>query len=305
MNIGGIEAFIVVAQTRNMTRASAILNQAQSTISKRIKQLEEEVGTVLFERSKGARSIHLTTAGEAFMAIGERWLALEKEVALLGRKEQALSISIGALDTHGPLLKRCFALLAEHNPQVNVRAYSLHSDAMYEALENRKIDIGFSTIDAAHSSIIVEPYFSEPMLGVCRGTSRLASRQIVEVPELDQRHEVFVPWSVAYSLWHDKYFDPRQHSRITLFFTSILADMLTSDESWLIVPASYARLGFDRERFAIFRISPEPPDRACFKLTRRNSRLPVQQCIAIVESYLRPIIQEEFGPNRDGRSFPI
>lgn len=301
MNTGEIEAFMVVAQTRNITQASAVLNQAQSTISKRIKQLEEEIGTVLFDRGKGARAINLTTAGEAFLDIAERWLALSREVALIGRKEQTLSISVGAQDTHGPLFKRCFALLAEHCPQLNITAFSLHSDGMYEAVEKRKIDIGFSTTEAAHPSIKVEPYFSEPMVGVCRRTSPFASHGAVDVSRLNQKHEIFVPWSVSYNLWHDKYFDPRQDSRITLYFTSILADMFMSDENWLVVPALYAKHCFDSEQFTSFQIRPEPPERPCFKLTRRNSRPLVQNCIAIVESYLRPIILEEFGPRRDGR----
>ncbi|MEN6441890.1 MAG: LysR family transcriptional regulator [Syntrophobacter sp.] len=304
MNTRGVEAFTVVAQTRNMNQAATILNQAQSTISKRIKQLEEEIGTVLFDRSKGTRIVRLTPAGEAFVDIADRWLAVDREATLLSNKEQQLSISIGALDTHGPLIMKCSSLLAARHPRLSVTIYSLHSDTMYEAVERKKIDIGLSTIQAAYPGIKVEPYFSDPMVGACRRTSPLASLGTVDISMLDPRYEIYVPWSVGYRIWHERHFDPRQSSRVTLVFTSLLADMLTTDSSWLILPASFARLCFDRERLVSFRINPEPPDRACFKLTRRNARPLIQRAVDIVESYLEAIIQEEFGPNRDGRDLP-
>jgi LysR family hca operon transcriptional activator len=56
----------VLAEVLNFTRAAARLHVAQPALSKQIRQLEENLGAKLFERTK--REVRLTAAGEAFTA---------------------------------------------------------------------------------------------------------------------------------------------------------------------------------------------------------------------------------------------
>jgi len=55
-----------IAEELNFTRASAKLHVAQPALSRQIRQLEEYLGTKLFERDH--RGVRLTPAGEAFTA---------------------------------------------------------------------------------------------------------------------------------------------------------------------------------------------------------------------------------------------
>lgn len=60
-----IKNFIVLAECQNYTTAANILYRSQSTLSKQISKLEEELGVVLFKRT--TRSVELTPAGQALL----------------------------------------------------------------------------------------------------------------------------------------------------------------------------------------------------------------------------------------------
>jgi len=85
------EAFYWVAKLGSMIEASAHLNLAQSTLSKRISELEAIIGAALFDR--GNRSIVLTRTGENLVPIAEDLIRLE-----IRFRESA----IGALAFSGP-----------------------------------------------------------------------------------------------------------------------------------------------------------------------------------------------------------
>ena len=59
-----IEAFLAVVNTGSISRAAEYLYVSQSSISKWIQTLEEEIGSPLIVRHKGHRTIELTTINE-------------------------------------------------------------------------------------------------------------------------------------------------------------------------------------------------------------------------------------------------
>lgn len=61
----GLRAFLAVAQAGSVREAAARLRLAQSAVSRRIQQMEQQLGVVLLER--GARGVTLTPAGEILL----------------------------------------------------------------------------------------------------------------------------------------------------------------------------------------------------------------------------------------------
>ncbi|MER6424959.1 LysR family transcriptional regulator [Streptomyces sp. NPDC001137] len=86
MQLQQLRAFREVAAELSFTRAARNLHYAQSTVTTQIKNLEEAVGTELFDRSR--RQLALTGAGEVLLPHAERIIefveAARREVARAG-----------------------------------------------------------------------------------------------------------------------------------------------------------------------------------------------------------------------------
>ena len=70
MDMKNINTFIYTAELGSFTKAAELLGYSQSTVSFQIRQLEEELGTVLFERIN--RTVTLTDRGKEILRYAHR-----------------------------------------------------------------------------------------------------------------------------------------------------------------------------------------------------------------------------------------
>ncbi|WP_461000962.1 LysR family transcriptional regulator [Streptomonospora sediminis] len=73
MQFQQLEYFLAVAEARHFTRAAEVSRIAQPSLSRQIRNLEEELGASLFSRARG--NITLTPAGEALLPLAQRIVA--------------------------------------------------------------------------------------------------------------------------------------------------------------------------------------------------------------------------------------
>ena len=103
--------FSTVARLGGITRAAEELNTVQSNVTQRVKALEAEIGTALFERH--SRGMTLTGAGRRLLPYAQRMAALSREAVLAARDdgEPKGPLSIGSMETTAAV--RLPTLLAE------------------------------------------------------------------------------------------------------------------------------------------------------------------------------------------------
>lgn len=137
-----IITFIKVAQTLNMSMAARDLHVSQPAISKRIANLEQTYGIILFVRT--GNGLQLTPAGKAFYQ--EALISLEhlKSAFTKASSVQAAPIRTLRLGYDGffdlPLLYEIIERFSEESPQARIQIYQWHGEDCAD-LFNGKADI--------------------------------------------------------------------------------------------------------------------------------------------------------------------
>ena len=145
MELRHLRYFIAVAEEENVSRAAMKLHVSQPGISRQIRDLEEEIGFDLFERT--AKSIKLTTAGKIF---------LKEARAILQRTEDAVQNARAAVGGSGELhvgyapsltarfLPQTLRAFQEALPKVRVKLHDSSTEEMSEGLRTGKLQISFT-----------------------------------------------------------------------------------------------------------------------------------------------------------------
>ncbi|CAM2147542.1 putative cat1 operon transcriptional activator [Pararobbsia alpina] len=147
MDIRQLRYFVAVATTQNFTRAAELLNISQPPLSRQIQQIEEEVGTRLFER--GSRPVKLTEAGRFFLAHASRLVEQTDDLPKLTRRiaqvERRLVIGFVPSTLYGalPMVVRRFR---QARPETAVTLTELSTVDQLHALHSGAIDVGFGRI---------------------------------------------------------------------------------------------------------------------------------------------------------------
>ncbi|TAK47859.1 MAG: LysR family transcriptional regulator [Xanthobacteraceae bacterium] len=158
MDFRQLRYFIAVAEERHFRRAAERLHMSQPPLSQQISALEEELGTVLLKRDR--RSVHLTTAGEAFLRRARTLLdqasSAASEARRIGRGEIGRLV-IGFMSS--AMLSRFSAMLGKFradNPDVMIELIQLPPQEQIEAIANGKVDVGFLSIAPSREKLAIE-----------------------------------------------------------------------------------------------------------------------------------------------------
>lgn len=137
----------MVAREENITKAAQLLHVTQSTLSRQLMQLEEELGVQLFHIGK--HSVTLTEDGMLLRRRAQEIAALsEKTISELKNKGDMLSgeIFIGCGETRSmEILSENIRNFREIYPLVQFRIYSATADDIKEYIEKGLLDIGLLT----------------------------------------------------------------------------------------------------------------------------------------------------------------
>src|SRR5438067_3633201 len=145
MELRHLRYFVAVAEEENVSRAALKLHVSQPALGRQVRDLEEELGFLLLERS--AKSVRLTEAGRAFL--------LEAR-AVLQRAEDAVNaaraIAIGsrgelhvgyAPSLTARILPPTLRAFQADVPNVRVRLHDLSTEEMLAGLREGELQVAF------------------------------------------------------------------------------------------------------------------------------------------------------------------
>lgn len=194
MNLKQLEYFIALAEELHFGRAAERLGMAQPPLSRQIRQIEDMLGAVLFNRGRNA--ISLTQAGERLYQRGTALLAdfndIKLEVRRIGQgAEGRLRIGFVGSATYGlmPNVLKSFRALY---PEVNLSLIPMNNAQLHQNLIRRVIDIAIARPDLQDAEIVTRKLGDEPLVLAAPDTLGLGPGP-VDLQKLTAQRFLFYP----------------------------------------------------------------------------------------------------------------
>src|ERR1043166_2900148 len=145
MELRHLRYFVSVAEALSFTKAAQQLHTAQPSLTRQIKDLEEELGVRLLNRTK--QQVTLTDEGRSFLADAKRLLTLAAETVESVRRLRSgdtRALNVGYVSNlFYDLLPRTLTSFHQSFPTVSVNLFDLSCGEQFRALEEGKLDLGF------------------------------------------------------------------------------------------------------------------------------------------------------------------
>jgi len=182
----------MTADMRSFSRAAQKLGLKQSTLSKRIMELERRLGVKLFERS--TRGAYPTKAATLFLANARRILSDVDGLASAARAiryGEAGQLKIGFCSSlaSGNLHDLLAAFLVEH-PDLELNAIEADPERLRRGLADHDIDLVIVSSDLSGDGVFKRPLWSERIMVAFSEKHALAQSERIYWPDLS--HEAFV-----------------------------------------------------------------------------------------------------------------
>lgn len=188
MELRHLRCFLAVAEELHFSRAAERLHIEQSPLSRAIKELEEELGVVLFART--TRSTRLTLAGTLFLAHVRRvFAALQqaresvKAAANGFHRQLRIALSDGITPSRLPTL---LALCRQEEPEVEIRFFEVPLSQQIRGLQDDLYDAGFSRSDEVGDGIVAFPVWNDPIMVAVPARHTLLAHKRIPLEKLLQ-----------------------------------------------------------------------------------------------------------------------
>jgi DNA-binding transcriptional LysR family regulator len=189
MELLQLQYFLAVARLEHVTEAAKSLHVTQSSLSKTIQRLEEDLGVPLFNRT--GRRLRLNEFGSRFLRRAERALfeldqGKQELRDLSGPEQGTIELAVTNASTLPPILR----MFRNKHPLIQFHVQMLTTQEMVTLLQRGEVDFCLSSPPMEGDDIKCDVMFADPILVAVPKGHRLAGRSSVSLTEL--RDEFFV-----------------------------------------------------------------------------------------------------------------
>ena len=200
MNLDTLSLYCDVIRSGSFSLGAASHRISQSAASQAVRQLEEELGSQLIDRTK--RPFMVTPEGKKFfdacVVLLDNFEKAKAEITsqrtlVSGAVRVAVIYSVGLHDMG--IYSQQFT---QRYPHAKIRLAYLHPHEVVEAVINDEADLGILSFPSPHRSLTIVPWHSEPMVFVCHRLHPLAKRK--QVSHRDLEGENFIAFDRSLSI---------------------------------------------------------------------------------------------------------
>lgn len=184
-----LEYIVAVEKHGNFSAAAKSCHVTQPTLSMQIQKIEEELGVVIFDRSK--QPIQATPIGRKILDQSRVVLSQSALIPeLIHQEKESLEgeLRLAIIPTLAPYLLPLFlGDFAKRFPAVKLFVEESKTDDIVSALQQNQLDIGLVVTPLAEPSLKEHPLFHEPFYVYASKTSNLAKKK--SVAEIDLKDQ--------------------------------------------------------------------------------------------------------------------
>ena len=239
MDIEFLKTFLEVNRTRHFGQAANNLFITQSTVSSRIKQLEESLGTVVFTRTRNA--IELTPTGRRLLSYAENivttWNKARIETAI--EEEDKIPLTIAGMPSLWDISLQNWLnkVLTDHSDYA-LQIEALSHDVIISRLRNSTLDMGFMFDIPPFPELEVREISNIPLVLV-------SSEPKDSCQSAMQGNYILVDWGTSFSSHHAKHFSDIPSPALRIGLGRIAKELLLEHGGSAYMPQPMIRAELD------------------------------------------------------------
>lgn len=268
-----INYFLAVAEYRSFTRAATSLYVSQPALSQQIKQLEEQLGCQLFDRS--GRSVRLTDAGEMYARYARNALQDLQEgkraindVKNLSSGELRIAIT-PTFTTYliGPLIK----VFHKRYPKVTLSMKEMSQEQMEQRLLDDEFDVGIAFENVHSADIESQTLLVETLALVVRKDHPLAQESVVNLQILNQQSMVLLSNEFATREQIERYCRQHQVQPKVLMEANSLSAVIEIVRNTQLATLLPSNITGERDELVAITLTPSLLQRTAVLLQRKGA----------------------------------
>ncbi len=209
MKIENIRTFLEISDCGNFNRAAEILNVTQSTVSARVKTMEDNFGRKLFKRNHAG--VELTPAGHHFrqyaLNIQRLWQQAHQRITL--PENFSHSIGLGSqVSLWDSLILKWIPWMRTNASDVALHVEADYSRSLMRQLADGVLDIGVMYVPRQTPGMIIEDLFEETLILVATNQRELSESWVEDY--------VYVDWGDEFRVRHGEAFPEMETPAVTV-----------------------------------------------------------------------------------------
>jgi LysR family hydrogen peroxide-inducible transcriptional activator len=167
MTLTELRYIVTLAQEQHFGHAAERCHVSQPTLSVGVKKLEDELGVLIFERSKSA--VRLTPVGESIVAQAQKVLEQAqgiRELAQAGKNQLTAPLKVGAIYTVGPYL---------------------FTHVLREKLRNGELDAVIIALPFNEADVLTLPLYDEPFCALMPADHPWTAKKTIDTAMLNDK----------------------------------------------------------------------------------------------------------------------
>jgi len=239
VKIDHIRTFLEISDCGNFNRAAENLHVTQSTVSARVKAMEERFGRVLFKR--GHSGVELTSAGQHFreyaLNIQRLWQQAQQHISLPENYSHSIGLGL-QVSLWDSLIHKWIPWMRHNARDIAIHVEADYSPSLMRQLSDGLLDIGVMYNPRQTPGLVIEDLLEDTLVLVATDVRELADGWIEDY--------VFVDWGADFRRRHGEAFPNMDTPAISVGLGSMGLEYINQNGGSGYFPLRVVQAAIDR-----------------------------------------------------------